>query len=110
MVDFALGQCHDVDLRPPPSFCAARIVICRCVSARDIRDTVVATSQSDADDNHVKRDGNDWRNLVTSNNVSMGPFLLRRKARGADQVQHHELTVASTYKAYQRYKKGQGVD
>jgi len=79
MVDFAVGQCHNVDLRSPPSFCDARIVIRRCVSARDIGDTVGATGQSDADDNHVKRDGDDGRHLVTSNNVSVGTPHIRKQ-------------------------------
>lgn len=71
--DDALSHGDDSDLRPPPSFCAG-VLVYRRVSKR-LNCRVVSVSPSghpDADDDHIKRDGNDGRHLAVSKVNSVG--------------------------------------
>ena len=68
LVDLALGQCCDDNLHPTPSFCT-QIVVCRHASKRYTCRAVSPSSKADTDDNHIKRDADDGRDLVISNNV-----------------------------------------
>ena len=66
--NLALGQRCDVDLHSVPSVCAEAVV-----RVRDLKGYACllagTTGQPDADNNHVKRDGNNGRDLVARNNV-----------------------------------------
>ena len=70
-VDFALGQCRDVDLHLTPSFCA-EIVVQGRVSKRYVSRLGGPSGAPDADDGHVERDGNDGRDLLIGDYVSVG--------------------------------------
>ena len=79
MVDFALGQGRDVDLHPASSFCAETVVH-RRVSERYMHRLDSSSGQPDADDDHVKGDGDDGRDLLIRDNVSVGLSSLQSKA------------------------------
>ena len=79
MGDFALGQCRDVDLRPGPSLCAQIVVHGRnsewYISGLD------PIGQPDTNDDHVKSDGDDRRDLLIGDNVLVGCSSLARHDR-----------------------------
>jgi hypothetical protein len=74
-VDFALSQCRDVDLHPTPSFCAETVLHGR-VSERCVSRPGGPSGQPDTDDDHVERYGDDGRDLLINDNVSVGLFSL----------------------------------
>ena len=68
--DLALGQCSDLDLHSAPSF-HAEAVVRGGDSERYTCRLVGPSGQPDTDNNHIKRDGDDGRDLVVSKNVSV---------------------------------------
>ena len=106
-VDFALSQRRDVDLHPAPSF---RAVLHGRVSERRVSRLVGPSGQPDANDDHVKGDGDDGRDLFISDNVSVGCSSLGSKARWAHHVENHVLAVGLTEKANQRHNEREGVN
>ena len=87
VVDFALGQCGDVDLCSLSSVCAETVIRGRVSKQYTCHSTVSPSSQPDADDDHIKRDGDDWRDLVISDDVQWD--------HSREGARHDGLTMSS---------------
>jgi hypothetical protein len=69
LVDFALGQCCNMDLRSPPSFCTETVSRGGVSKQYACHSTASPSSQPDTDDDHIERDGDDGRDLVINDDV-----------------------------------------
>ena len=74
MIDFALRQCRDVNLRSPPSL-RAQTLFRGGVRERYICHLGDTSGHPDADDDHVKRDRDDGRDLWASDHGLSGTFV-----------------------------------
>ena len=88
MIDFPLGQVCDVYSHPTPSFCA-EIAVHHYgrVSERYVCRLASPSGPPDTDNDHVKCDGDDGCDLLTSDIVSEGLSLHER-------VRHDGLTMS----------------
>ena len=73
MFNFVLGQCRNVDLHPPPSFCT-QTGLQGHVSERRLAGT---RGHTDANNDHVERDRDDGSDLFTSDIVQSDSSKLR---------------------------------
>ena len=75
VLDFPLGHRPDVDLHFKPRVCVVHVHVHERGFERETHCLFNPVGRADADDDHVKRDGDDGRDLTVGSNVFSGGKL-----------------------------------